>query len=320
MTKRYVFGPVASRRLGVSLGVDLVTRKSCSLNCIYCEAGETTQLTSERREYVPVAEVIAQLDEVLKAGPQLDFITFSGAGEPTLNSGIGQVTAFLKKKYPQYTICLLTNAVAFNDPDLLDEIVGIDLVVPSLDASSEEEFHAINRPAPGVTFAGLLAGLEHFCRTTRAKVYLELFIVPGVNDSDAAIARFAAIIRKLKVDKVQLNTLDRPGCVDWVKPSTAANTRRFIAALEPIVPVEAVGPFKYKSAALRGELPEGGVDARILDLASRRPVTVDDLAVALGAEQKVIAVRLAELVHRGLLESERQERGEFFRTNGSEAK
>ena len=105
MIKQYVFGPVASRRLGISLGVDLVRPKTCSLNCIYCEAKETTELTLERREYVPVDAVIAELDEVLRSKPELDFITFSGSGEPTLNSGIGKVVTYLKKEHPDQWIC-----------------------------------------------------------------------------------------------------------------------------------------------------------------------------------------------------------------------
>ncbi len=314
MVRSCVFGPVASRRLGVSLGVDLVRPKTCSLNCIYCEAGATDHLTTERREYVPTEQVLRELDSVLSSRPELDYITFSGAGEPTLHAGIGRVARFLKEHYPEYRICLLTNAVSLKDPVLRAEIAAVDLVVPSLDASNEEEFRAVNRPAPGVTFADLVAGLKQFCAETRARIYLELFIVPGINDSDESIARFARIIGELQVDKVQLNTLDRPGCVDWIRPSSAANTRRFIAALEPLVPVEAVGPFRYKSAQLRLPAVQTEADCRILELAARRPVTADDLRVAVGMDADTLRHRLAELVHAGLLTSEREERGEFFHT------
>lgn len=314
MVRSCVFGPVASRRLGVSLGVDLVRPKCCSLNCVYCEAGETTDLTCRRREYVDPDQVIRELDDVLKGAPHLDFITFSGAGEPTLNSGLGRITRHLKTHYPQYPICLLTNATLFNDPAVLKELAGIDLVVPSLDASDEAEYQAVNRPAPGLTFAGLLDGLRQFCATTSAKVYLELFIVPGVNDSDASIERFAELVRTLKVDKVQLNTLDRPGCVDWIRPSSAANTRRFIEKLEPFVPVEAVGPYRYKSAALRGIVAKTEADCQILELAKRRPVTLPDLEVATGVDPETLRRRLDELVHAGLLTSEKEARGVFYRT------
>ncbi len=313
MVKKYVFGPVASRRLGVSLGVDLVRPKICSLNCVYCEAGETTDLTLKRDAYVDCDRVIAELEETLKSHPPIDFITFSGAGEPTLNSGLGRVAHYLKTHYQEYPICLLTNAGSFSDDALLAEIGDIDLVVPSLDASNEEEFQIINRPAAGLTFERLLEGLKKFCGGTKAKVFLELFIVPGVNDSDESIARFAEIIKTLKVDKVQLNTLDRPGCVDWIKPSTAENTRRFIAALEPFVPVEAVGPFRYKSADLRAPVARTAAVCRILELARRRPVTMPDLALATGMDEKTLAKHIDDLINAGHLSVEREARGVFYR-------
>jgi len=313
MIRRYVFGPVASRRLGVSLGVDLVTPKTCSLDCIYCEAKATTNLTLERREYVPVDAVIAELDGVLKEKPEIDWITFSGSGEPTLNSGLGRVVEFLKERYPEYRICLLTNGFLLGDPLLSREIDRIDRIVPSLDASNAEEFRIINRPVPGLEFEPFLAKMTEFCRTAKQEIHLELFIVPGVNDSDESIARFVEIIRPMKVDLVQLNTLDRPGVVDWIRPSDAANTRRFIAALEPFVPVEAIGPFRYRTRADKTD-PSllSGAEKRILDLVCRRPATEADLEVALGigsAEMHEILDRLFKL---GMVEMEKKERGVFY--------
>ena len=121
MIQHHVFGPVASRRLGVSLGIDLVPHKTCSLDCVYCEARRTTCLTTARKEYVPIAEVLQELDQVLKTAPELDFITFSGSGEPTLNSGIGRVVDFIKEHYPQYPVCLLTNGCSLGDREVRRE-------------------------------------------------------------------------------------------------------------------------------------------------------------------------------------------------------
>ncbi len=314
MTRRYVFGPVASRRLGVSLGVDLVTPKTCSLDCVYCEAKATTNLTLERKEYVPVAEVLRELKETLDLKPELDFITFSGAGEPTLNSGIGRVLDFLKDNYPQYKVCLLTNALSFTDPEVRREVSRADRVVPSLDASNEAEFQAVNRPVPGLTFAAFLEGLEAFCRESRAEIYLELFIAPGFNDSDESIARFADIIRRLRVDRIQLNTLDRPGVIPELRPSTPENTRRFIRALEPIAPVEAVGPFRYKSRSTAQPVECGECEKRVLDLALRRPVTAADLECALGMPDEELRPLLKKLFEGGLLEIEKEARGTFYST------
>jgi len=313
MIRRYVFGPVASRRLGVSLGVDLVTPKTCSLDCIYCEAKATTNLTLERREYVPVDAVIAELDGVLKEKPEIDWITFSGSGEPTLNSGLGRVVEFLKEHYPEYRICLLTNGFLLGDPLLSREIERIERIVPSLDASNAEEFQMINRPVPGLEFEPFIAKMTEFCRTAKQEIHLELFIVPGVNDSNESIARFVKIIRPMKVDLVQLNTLDRPGVVDWIRPSEAANTRRFIVALEPFVPVEAIGPFRYRTRTEKVDPTLlSGAEKRILDLVCRRPATEADLEVALGIGSGEIHVVLDRLFKLGMVEMEKKERGVFY--------
>lgn len=318
MIRKYVFGPVASRRLGISLGVDLVHPKTCSFNCIYCEAKETTKLTLERQEYVPINEVIAELDAVLKSHPMLDYITFSGSGEPTLNSRIGQVVHFLKRTYPQYRLCLLTNGFLLGNPSLCREISEIDRIVPSLDASNAEEFQTINRPAPGLDFDRFLKDLTNFCCHSEQEIFLEIFIVPGVNDSDESIANFVKIVRPMQVDLVQLNTLDRPGTVDWIQPSEPSNTRRFIAAMEPFVPVEAVDTFHSHSKRenfFSEDIKE--MEKRILELVSRRPATIDDLEVALSCQKVHLYPILDQFCKSGLLKKEKNERGTFYSESAS---
>ncbi|MCP3968029.1 MAG: radical SAM protein [Lentisphaerae bacterium] len=312
MKKKYLFGPVASRRLGISLGIDLVPFKTCSLNCVYCESGATTVLDTKRKEYVPVADVISQLDEFLKTNPEIDYLTFSGAGEPTLNSGIGKIVDFVKDNYPQYKICLLTNATLLNNAEVRREIERIDLCVPSLDASNTEEFYKINRPTQQLDFDDYIKSLIEYCRSTQAEVWLELFIVPGINDSDEAIERFMEIVKSANPDKVQLNTLDRPGVVDWIEPSSAENTMRFVRAIEPFVPVEAVGPFKYKSSALRQKIELGKLDHQIVELIERRPSTLEDMVETFGIDADIIKKRLDALVAAGKINSERSSRGDFF--------
>jgi len=312
MKKKYLFGPVASRRLGISLGVDLVPFKTCTINCVYCESGITSNLTLKRHEYIPCDEVIKQLDELLSTNPKIDYLTFSGAGEPTLNSGIGRVVKFVKTKYPQYKICLLTNATLFSDPELLIEIEDIDLCIPSLDASTEEEFKAINRPCPSIEFNSYVNNLIEYCKNSKSEIWLELFIVPGKNDSNESISRFVEIIKEAKPDKVQLNTLDRPGTVDWISASSKQDTMRFVRALEAIVPVEAVGPFKYKSPALQKQLTPEDIDKLILELIFRRPSTLSDMKETFGASSNEINERLELLIKNDIIKSEISSRGEFF--------
>ena len=314
---KYVFGPVASRRLGRSLGVDLVRPKICSLNCIYCEAGATTELTLKRMEYVDAEEVLKELETFFAANKApVDWITFSGAGEPLLNSRFGYVASEIKRRFPQYKLCLLTNALSLTDETVWSELDCVDLVIPSLDGSNAEEFEAVNRPADGFVFADFCEKLIAFSQQFKNDIVLELFIVPGVNDSDEAIERFVSIIRRMKVAKVQLNTLDRPGVEADLVASTAENTGRFIEKFEKIVPVEAVGPCRYKSASLCSNVELTDVINSILELIRRRPGTVADISECCSLPFAEAQKILQELVQSGLVISERKGvRGDFFSVN-----
>ena len=236
MNGKYVFGPLNSRRLGKSLGVSLIPPKTCQLDCIYCEAKATTNLTCCRKEYVPSAEVIRELDEVLTQKPELDYITFSGAGEPMLHSGITGIISHIKSQYPEYKLCLLTNAVALEDESLWQDINKVDLIVPSFDGSNEDEFKAINRPEASVEFDRFVKKFTAFTQQCSAVVKLELFIVPGINDSDDSIARFAALLKEMRLDSIELNSLDRPGTVENIPLPDEETFERFIKALSPIAP------------------------------------------------------------------------------------
>ena len=215
--KKSVFGPIISRRLGVSLGVDLLPFKTCSLDCVYCECGTTTNLTMKRGDFYPVERVLAELDAFFEKHEKIDYVTFSGVGEPTLHTGIGQIIRAVKAKRPEVKICLITNATLLGDPGLQKELEGIDLIMPSLDASNEEEFVRVNRPAPGVTFDGLMAALKSFRAASKVEMWLEVFIVPGVNDFPASLDRFVKCLREISPDQVQINSLDRPGTEDWIE-------------------------------------------------------------------------------------------------------
>ena len=186
-----LFGPIHSRRLGRSLGIDLLPFKTCSLDCIYCECGRTTCLTTERREYYPVESVFKELDAFFDSGKEVDYLTFSGVGEPTLHPGVGPIVEYIKKKNPSVKTCLLTNGTELDHADLQEHLKQLDLIVPSLDGSNEEEFLKINRPAPGVTFRGVVEAIRAFrLNVPEVRMALEVFIVPGVNDSQESLERF----------------------------------------------------------------------------------------------------------------------------------
>jgi len=215
-----VFGPLSSRRLGISLGVDLLPFKTCSLNCVYCECGANTNLTTERGDFYPAERVLEELESFFAKHRRIDYVTFSGMGEPTLHTGIGTVIRGVKAKHPDVKICLITNSTLLGDPQVRRDVEGIDLVMPSLDGSNEEEFRRVDRPAQGVTFEGVVNALKTFRAENPVEMWLEVFIVPGINDSSESLERFVKLLRDISPDQVQINSLDRPGTEDWIEIPT----------------------------------------------------------------------------------------------------
>ncbi|HON79071.1 MAG TPA: radical SAM protein [Spirochaetota bacterium] len=305
---KYIFGPINSRRLGVSLGVDLMPFKTCSMDCVYCECGATTDLTIERREYVPTAEVIAELDSYLKNGPSIDVITFSGSGEPTLHSGIGEIITFLKEHYSRYKIVVLTNGSLFWMEDVRKAVLGADIIVPSLDAVTEKGVAEINRPAEGITAAGIVEGLSALRREFSGEIRLEVFIVPGMNDNDSELNALKQACEAIRPDSIQLNTLDRPGTVETVKKASADTIDRITNMLLPL-PVEVIGKPDYSRevSPIRGD-----IDDAVIRTVTRRPSTVEDLARSLDVRPAEVIKILARMIDEGLVEEKVRERGTFY--------
>lgn len=303
----HLFGPVPSRRLGVSLGIDLTPDTSCTFNCVYCECGKTERLTRERREYVPTADVIAELRACLSAAPFLDSITFSGSGEPTLHSGIGEIIAFLKDEYPQYRVTVLTNSSLLDTEDVRAALHRADLVIPSLDAISDPVFRKVNRPLPGITSASIINGVRAFCTEFTGAVWIEIFIVPGINDTAEELELFKTTLQTLRFDRVQLNTLDRPGAVSWIVPVPAAR-------LEEIARFLGGGVELVASRRDSRALPTSDVLARdlVLSTIQVRPCTAADLATVTGLPASDIETCVQDLLARGLAESKMEERGLFY--------
>lgn len=211
----YVYGPVNSRRLGGSLGIDLTPKRVCSVDCIYCEeASPTATLTIQRDDYAPVTAVI---DEVkAKANPKLDYLTFSGAGEPTLHKGIAQVIQGIKPL--GIPIAVLTNSTLLHLPQVREDISKADLVIPSLDAVSEEVFKLVNRPCKEISAALVVEGLKAFASEFQGCIWLEVLLVKGINDSEQEVMAMAQVANNMRIDKVQLNTVSRATTVKGVEP------------------------------------------------------------------------------------------------------
>ena len=248
MNYKRIYGPVKSRRLGDSLGVDMMPLKVCSLDCVYCECGATTELTTARREYIPASDIIAELDDYLTNNTPPAFVTFGGSGEPTLNSGLGKIIRHIKEKFPSQKIALLTNSTLLNDRELRDEILPCDLILPSLDAVSDDAFRKINKPEASISCAEIIAGLrllsaEHKKSggggVDKGEIWLEVFIAAGINDNDREIAWFKNVITEINPTRVQLNSLDRPGTVSGLSPVPRSVLAVIASKLAPL-PVEIV--------------------------------------------------------------------------------
>ncbi len=306
---QYLFGPVPSRRLGISLGVDLVPHKVCTLNCVYCEVGRTTLLTLKRKEYVPIDAVIAELDEYLAQSPDLDFVTFSGQGEPTLNSGVGKVIDHIKDRYPRYKVAILTNGTLFWDGTVRREVLRADVILPDLDAVSQIVFQKLNRPHHDLDNAEIIAGLKELRQEFSGKIYMEVFMVEGLNDSDSELALLRETLLQLEPDIVQLNTLDRPGTESWVQPMPRARLRQIAQYFAPLNVEIIANPLSRKKI----QSFSADIQTQILETIKRRPSTDTDLCQILGLHKNELNKYLSTLLESGEIESLEMDRGTFFR-------
>ncbi|MCE5297624.1 MAG: radical SAM protein [Methanoregulaceae archaeon] len=312
MQYSHLFGPVHSRRLGRSLGIDLVPVKTCSFDCVYCECGHTTLETIKRQEFFPLKEVLSEIQNYLCRSPELDFITFSGSGEPTLSTSIGEVIRFLKHSFPHYRVAVLTNGSLLWHPDVRCDLLLADVVLPTLSSVFESTFRKIQRPAPGISVAQVLEGLERFREEYIGEIWLEVFIIPGINTSQLEMDGLRAAIERIRPDRVQLNTLDRPGTEEWVRPASPEELERIRGVLG-LSGVNAVEPVRYElsaGATMTGEWSDAV--ARVHDLIKRRPCTLDDISASTGLSRREILKILREIQITSVIEEKREERGIFF--------
>lgn len=307
MEYKHIFGPVPSRRLGISLGVDLVPPKTCTLDCVYCESGKTTRKTIRRIEYVPTKEILAEIDRFLSWKPLLDYITFSGAGEPTLHKDIGLIINHIKKNFPAYKLALLTNGTLFYRKQVRKEVLGCDLIIPSLDAASKAAFMGANRHHSTLTPDKVISGIRNLRREYSGALWLEVFIVPGVNDTEKELRRIKKALELIQPDRIQLNTLDRPGTRRWVKPASKTKMKEIARFLGK---AEIVCGFSQKKKVKKSHIE---VASSILQTIARRPCTLEDLCISLGLQIREVRTSLEELLIDEKVRKEARERGIFYK-------
>jgi len=278
---KHLFGPVPSRRLGMSLGIDLIPKKVCSLNCVYCEVGKTTKLTLNRMEYVKYDKVIAELKQFMSSNPKIDYITFSGSGEPTLNSKIGDVMNFIRKFYPEIKTAVLTNGTLLFNKKLRTELLQADVILPSLDAASQNTFEKIDRPNLNLKIENYIQGLIDLRTEYKGKI---------------------------NPDSIQLNTLDRPGTVAGLIPLSKNEIQEIINYWKlPHVEIIASPPERTNIESYRDD-----VETAILETIARRPCTLDDLHIFLGIHINEINKYLGALEANNKIGTVNLERGIFY--------
>lgn len=301
----HLFGPVPSRRLGRSLGIDLVPLKTCSYDCVYCQLGRTTTKTCHRAPYVSADSVIRELRAWLRSGGTADYLTLSGSGEPTLNSEVGAVVTWLKRRAGP-PVAVLTNGSLLADPAVRSDLQAVDLLVPSLDAGTPGVFRRLNRPDPSLALDRVTDGLAAMQRGLAGQMWLEVMLIEGYNDSRIELQAIRQVIDRVEPDRVQINTVARPPAESEAR---AVADDVLVWARELLGPrAEVIAPYHARRAA-SGEDEE--LAGRIADLLRRRPCTVTDIAGGLGVHPNWVIKHLEMLLANGVARRELQE-GEAY--------
>ena len=292
-----IFGPVPSRRLGRSLGIDVIPSKTCSFDCIYCESGPTTCLSVTLQKFVDCAEVLEELRAFTRLNPNgADVFTFSSAGEPTLYEPMGELIAAIKEDYPRTPLIVLTNGSLLWKPEVRRGLMKADRVVPSLDAVTPAVFGKINRPHPSLEPGHIIEGIRAFRKEYKGQLHIEALLAQGVNDSPEELSAMALAIASMAPDKVELNTVVRPPARAGTKGLTGEQMAR-AAAFFSSLNVEIIGAFESHGQ----NSSEQDIDRRIMETVERRPCTTTELAASLGVSLERVEMEAVKLLEQGRL-------------------
>jgi len=301
----HVFGPVPSRRLGRSLGVDLVPFKTCTYDCVYCQLGRTTSRTAERREYVPLDAILPEIEGKLAEGAAPDYITLSGSGEPTLYLRLGELITAIKAR-TAVPVAVITNGSLLWDPAVREALLDADLAVPSLDVWDEASFARVNRPCAGLGFDQMFAGLVEFSHRFTGKLWLEVLIVDQAEDLDAQVAQLAALAKRVRADRIHLNTVVRPPAESSARPVSREKLDRWAPLFGG--KAEVIAEFSTRAGSIR----ENATAEEILDMIKRRPCSLEDVAAGLAVHPAEALKHLDALCRAGALLIERRGGAAFY--------
>jgi wyosine [tRNA(Phe)-imidazoG37] synthetase (radical SAM superfamily) len=303
----YVFGPVPSRRLGLSLGIDVIPKKVCTLDCVYCEVGSTDKRAMRRREYFPAEAILAEVEQAASGQTNLDHVTFSGSGEPTLNSKLGEIIRAVKQMTSVPT-AVITNGTLFSLEDVRYDLLAAEVVLPSLDAVTQEIFERIDRPHPQLRIETIIGGLIEFRAEYKGLIWLEIMLAKGYNDGEEEIRKLKETIDRIHPDKIQLNTVIRPPSVMGVEPVPSSRLKEIQAILGDRC--EIIGSYDKHSTGSGGKANP----TEILALLQRRAMTLDGLVDSQNTTKDRIVEALQALKDAGLVVSFMHQNEEHFRS------
>lgn len=294
---RYLYGPVPSRRLGRSLGVDLVPHKICTYDCIYCQIGRTTDKALVRKEYVPVREILEEVRRFLKEKTStIDHLSLSGSGEPTLNSRIGSIIEKIKA-ITSIPVAVITNGSLLYEEEVRQDLLRADIVLPSLDAASPEVFNKVNRPLSGFSVEKVIEGLAEFRKIYKGQIWLEILFCKGINDSQEELLKMKKAIDRIRPDLIHLNSVVRPPSEKWVVPLDQKEMERIKAFFGEKASI--ISEFDRHPPSIL----ERDVKEEILKILRRRPLSLADLSNGMGIPQNELDRYLKPLIRGGKIQS-----------------
>jgi wyosine [tRNA(Phe)-imidazoG37] synthetase (radical SAM superfamily) len=290
---KYVYGPVPSRRLGFSLGVDIVPYKACTLDCIYCQLGRTTRKVIKRKPYTPKEEILKEIEVFLNKRANIDFITFSGSGEPTLNSEISMLIKGVKE-ITSIPVAVLTNGTLLFMKDVQKDLLEADVVLPSLDAASQHVFKRINRPHDSLNIESIINGLKGFRKIFSGQIWLEIMLTKGFNDDSKELLQMKKALSEIQPDKIHLNTVIRPPSEKYASPLNPDEMRAARDLLGESC--EIIAEFHGKGYVGNRDLKDA-----IIEMTKRRPVTITDIANLFGLSEANATKMMEGLNVKGLI-------------------